>query len=318
MSNEITTVTLDDVTHGYLIEPTLIAALSEQPGLASRMCREFVIKKGTNTIQLPVEAAYWGSPNDRGAGVATQFNQVQAVAMGNTPVTTNGVQCTSGEYGVAHALTDNTDEDTVDGIDLMQLFTGQMLKVMTLAMDDDYVAMFPSLSQTVGTTNTAPTLVQLIAAQTGLRTRGAVADALTYVLGNITAGYLESVIMAASTSMAVYALSADRLINYAPTANNGMDASRVIGQLRGVPIVATGLTDTINAGVDESSACICPSTANNDVTGASTHAQAWKRFPRFETQRQAKGRLTELVMTARCGFAELQDGAGTQIFGKST
>ena len=41
MSNEITTTSLASLTHGYLIQPVLIAALSEQPGFAIRNCREF-------------------------------------------------------------------------------------------------------------------------------------------------------------------------------------------------------------------------------------------------------------------------------------
>lgn len=319
MANEITTSTLDDITHAYLIEPTLIAALSEQPGLSQRMCREFsLVGKATNAAQIPTETAYWGSANDRGAGVATAFNQAQATSLGNTAVSSGSVSCTTAEYGVAHALTDNTAEDSVSGIDLMMLFTDRMLRVLTLAMDDDYIALYASLSQSVGTTNTAPTLAQMIAAQQGLRVRGVVADSIAYVLGNITAGYLEASIQAASTSAAIFALSADRLINYAPTSDNGMNAGRQIAQLRGLPVYATGLTDTINAGVDEVSACVCPSTAVNDASGATTHGQAWKRMPRFETQRQAKLRATDLVMTARTGFVELQDGGGTQIFGKST
>jgi hypothetical protein len=150
MANEITTSTLDDLTHGYLIEPVLIQALSEQPGLF-RFCREFnLIGKATNAAQIPTETAYWGSANDRGNGVATAFNGTQATSLSNTAVSSGNVTCTAAEYGVAHALTDNVAEDSVDGIDLMMLFTDRMLRVLQLAMDDDYIANYANLSQTVG------------------------------------------------------------------------------------------------------------------------------------------------------------------------
>jgi len=319
MASETTTSTLDDVTHGYLIGPYFIAALCEQPGLAMRFCREFsLIGKATNVLQIATETAYWGSPNDRGSGVATAFNATQATSLGNTAVNSGNVQCTCAEYGVAMALTDNVQEDSIDGIDLLGLFGGQMLKVLTLAIDDDYIALYASLSQSVGSSGSGVTIAQMVAAQQGLRVRGAVADAIAFVLGNVTAGYVETALLATNAAAAIYALSADRLINYAPTPDNGMSGNRQVMTFRGAPVYTTGLTDTINAGADEASACICPSTAVNDSSGSTTHGLTWKRLPRFETQRQAKLRATDMVMTARAGLVEIQDGAGTEIVSKST
>lgn len=318
MALEITTTSLADLTHGYLIQPTIILALSENPGFI-RFCREFnIIEQKTNTAQIPSENAYWGTPNDRGAGVATAFNATQATALANTPYTSSHVTCTAVEYGVAHSLVDNVTEDSVDGIDLMNLFTGRMLHVLQLAMDDDYIALWASASNFVGTSGQPPTIAQMLSAQQGLRTRGVVADAMAYVLDNITSNYLESVLVGTSTNIASYAMAADRLINYAPTPDNGMNATRHVMNFRGIPTYTSGLTDTANAGVDAVSACLCPSTAANDASGASSHAMVWKRMPRFETQRQAKLRATDLVMTARAGFSKLQDGATTAIITKAT
>ena len=44
----------------------------------------------------------------------------------------------------------------------------------------------------------------------------------------------------------------------------------------------------------------------------------WKRMPRFETQRFAKLRATDLVMTARAGFSKLQDGTTTAIITRAS
>lgn len=313
MANEITTTTLNDITHTSLIEPVLIRALSERPGLY-RFAREFnLIPKSTNTISIPTETAYWGSANDRGASVDTEYDATQATSLSNTAVSTGAVTLTCAEYGVAHALTDNVGEDSVDGLDLMQLFTGQMLHVLNLALEDDFIGMLADLSNAVGSTGVDLTAANMIAAQQGLRTRGVDCDSAVYILDNQQASDLEGVLIAASTSVATFALSADRLLNYAPTSDNGMTSIRQIMTFRGLPVFTSGLTDTANVGADVVGGCFCPSTAYNDASGATTFAMGWKRMPRFEAQRQAKLRATDLVMTCRAGFAELQDGSGTAI-----
>jgi hypothetical protein len=312
MANETTTSTLDDYTNASLTEPTVILALSERPGLM-RFCREFnLIGKPTLAAKIPTETSWWGSANDDGVGVDTEFDASQATALSNTAISSGVVTCTPTEYGCATALTDNVAEDSVP-IDVIDQITMRMLFVLALAMEDDYLANLANLSQTVGSSGVDLTLAQAIAAQQGLRTRGVVADALAYLFDNQQASDLEGVLMSTNAAAAVFALASDRLIGYAPTSDNGMGASRQIMTLRGIPVFATGLTDTANAGADVVGACICPSTAFNDVNGSTTHGLAWKRLPRFETQRQAKLRATDMVMTARVGFVELQDGAGTGI-----
>lgn len=313
MANEITTTTANDLVNSTLVQNSIIMALSEQPGL-SRFCREFnLIGQPTLAASIPTETAYWGSANDDGVGLDTEFNGTEATSLSNTAVSTGVVTCTPTEYGVAHALTDNVGEDSVQGVDFLSLVTGRMLHVLNLAMDDDFLALFASLSNSVGTTTADLTLAQLIAAQQGIRVRGAVADSLVYILDNQQCSDAESALIAGSTSAAVFALSADRLINYAPTSDNGMSAMRNVMTFRGVPVYSSGLTDTANSGDDVVGACFCPSSAYNDASGATTFGMSWKRLPRFETQRQAKLRATDLVMTCRAGFAELQDGSGTKI-----
>ena len=318
MANETTDTTVDDLINTNLVQPIIVLALSEQPGYALRSCRQIDIRnQPTNTVKIPVEHSWWGSANDRGAGVATAFNQTEATAISNTALSTDGVTSASAtEYGVATSLTDNVGEDSVQGIDLVQLFTTRMLSVLTLALDDDYIGLFASLSQTVGVSGSAATIAQIVAAQQGIRTRGAIADQVAYVLGNITAGYIETALQ--SGTAAQFMLAADRVIGYAPTPDNGMGSNRMIAMFRGAPVYTTGLTDTANAGADEVSACVCPSSAVNDASGATTHGMVIKRLPRFETQRQAKLRATDLVMTSRFGLVELQDGSGTGIVTKST
>jgi len=96
-----------------------------------------------------------------------------------------------------------------------------------------------------------------------------------------------------------------------------MSATRDVMSFHGYPVISTGLTDNANGTTDVVGCCVCPSSAMNDATGATTHGLMWKRLPKFETQRQVKGRSTDLVMTMRAGLVELQDGSGTQILSKA-
>lgn len=315
MANESTTTSLNDFTNASLVEPTVILALTEQAGFVTRNFREFsIIGKPTNAIKIPTQTSWWGSPNDDGAGVDTELDATEGTSLGNTQVASGVVTITAAEYGVAHALTDNVGEDSVlDGLEMLNFVTGPMILALGLALDSDGIALLASLSNSVGSSGSDLTIAQAIAAQQGLRVRGTNADSVAYLLDNEQALHIETELQSANAAAAVFALSADRVIGYSPTADHGMGASRQVMNLRGIPVYVNGMTQTANAAADVVGACFCPTSAYNDASGATTFGYAWKRLPRFEMQRQAKGRSTDLVMTMRAGVAELQDGSGTKI-----
>lgn len=313
MAQETTTTTLDDLTHTNLIEPYLIAALTEQPGLMTIACKEFDMRgMSTATLKIPSETSWWGSPNDDGAGVDLEFNATAVTDISNTAVSTGGVTVTPAEYGVAIELEDKVEEDSIDGLDLLGRFESRMLHVLSLAMEDDFLALLASLSNVVGTTTVDLSIAQLLQAQSDLRTRGVIAEGVMYILDNQQANDVEAAFIATNAAQAVYAMAADRILAYNPQPNNGM-TTRMISSFRGYPVWTTGLTDTANAAADVVGACLTPSSAFNDTAGHVTFGWAWKRMPRFETERHAKKRTTDLVMTARAGGVELLDGSGTAI-----
>lgn len=314
MANEISTSTYDDLTYTAAIAPIVIAALSEKAGLW-RTSREFNLIDAPSAAQkIPTETPWWGTANDDGAGVDTEFDGSQLVDVSNTSASTGSVTISAGEYVVGQEITDYVLEDSIRGIDLFMLLRDKHIFAIDLAMTDDFCALFAGLSNSVGSSGSNLTVAQAISAQQGLRIRGAESDTTMYVLDNQQSLDIETDLMSTNAAAAVFALSADRLIGYAPTPDHGMGASRVIMRLRGnLPVVATGLTDTANAGADVVSACFCPSTAFNDASGATTFAYAWKRAPRLETDRTAIGRANVLVMTARSASAEIQDGSGCAI-----
>lgn len=313
MANEITTSTFDDLTYTAAVQPVVIAALSEQGGLW-RLSREFnIIDQPSTGAKIPTETAWWGSPNDDGDGVDTELDGTQGTDVSNTSASTGSVTISSGEYVVGMEITDNVIEDSVRGIDVFMWLRDRHLKAMDLAWTDDFCALFAGLSNTVGSTGVNLTIAQLIAAQQGLRVRGAESDSTVYVLDNQQQSDVDDALIAGSTSMAIYAMSADRMIGYAPTADNGMGASRVTMRFRNLPVIATGLTDTANTAADVVGACFCASSAANDAAGSTTFGHVWKRLPRLETDRIVAGRSTLMVTSSRWGCGELQDGSGTGI-----
>lgn len=311
MANEVTSTSLNDVTQSAVIEPILLSALAERGQLLA-LPREFnLVGRNANALDIPILDSIMGTPGDRGAAVDTEFNATEAVEISNTPVTTSKVTITAAEYGIAHEITDNVQEDTLQGIDLLGAIENNMINVLYLAMADDLVALFASLSTSVGTSGADLTLAQFLAARTGLVTAGVYApDGLVAVLDNQQAADVESALLTTNAAAAVFAMSADRLLNFQPAANGGLGGGTRMS-LMGIPVYTSGLTDTANAGADVIGAIFVPSSAANDANA--TFGQVWKRPPSFETERHAKKRTTDLVMTTRWGVGEIRDLSGVKL-----
>lgn len=315
MANEITTTAYNDITNASLTLPFIIRALSESPDIWFH-AKQFDLTGdfASPVLSLPVENAFWGTANDDGAGVDTEFDGAQGTDLSNTAATTGAVTCTPGEYGVAMEVTDNVSEDSVSAIDVFGWIQSRLVFAIQLAMADDFAALFASLSQSVGSSGVNISVANMIAAFQGIRTSGANADAMVAILDNQQANDLEDALIATNAAAAVFALSADRLIGYLPGPGAGsVNAARQVMTFRGAPVFNTGLTDTANGGADVVGAVFCPSTAWNDNSGATTFGMAWKRLPRIESDRIILGRSTQLVATARAGFCEMQDLSGRAV-----
>lgn len=319
MANETTTTTTTGAINASLVQPTVILALSERPGLAVRVCREFNITgQGTGTAKIPTQTSYWGSAADRGAGVATAFDGTQAVEQANTAFTLGSLTINTPEYVVAHAVSQSTTEDiALDGAALINLMSTTMINVLQIALDDDFLALASGLSQSVGTTNTAFTLANALDATHGIIRRGANCESMEYVLDPMQVANVRTAVLATNAAAAVYHASADRMIGFDAVRGAARGQGRVM-TLDGCLVTMSGLADTANAGVDAVGMAIVPTSAYNDTNGATTFGVAWKRLPMFEQERRAKGRYTDVVMSMRAGLAELQDGAGTNITSKAT
>jgi hypothetical protein len=204
---ETTLTSLATLTHASLVQPVLIKALSEKSG-RYRNCRQFDLRgQSTSAAKIPTQTAWWGSPADHGASVDTELNTSEASPLGNTQQSSSSVTVTATEFGVQFQLSDAVQEDSVSGIDVYQTITGSMLGAMLLAWESDYMALASSLSQSVGTTNTALSIANMVAAQTRMRTDGVDCDAMEYILDNVAANAIETAFIASNAAAAVDANS---------------------------------------------------------------------------------------------------------------
>ena len=314
MSNETTTTSTTGAINASLVQPTVILALSERPGFAVRVCREFnIVAQGTGAAKIPRQVSYWGSPGDRGADVDDEYDGVQGQDQGNTEFTLTSTTINTPEYVIAHAVSQSTTEDLgLDGAQLLSLMTGTMINVLQICLDDDLIALAPSLSQGVGTSGTALSLAQALDATHGIISRGANCDAMEYLLDPEQVANIRTAVLTTNAAAAVYSASADRMIDFQRTDTASRGMGRVM-QLDGCLVTQSGLCDTADSAANVVGMAFCPTTAQNDTTGATTFGLAWKRLPQLEQQRFAKGRVTDVVMSMRAGVAELQDGSGTSI-----
>lgn len=320
MALETNSSAVDDLINSTLVGPLMVKALSEQPR-CYRFARQFDMR-GMNSpaMKIPLAVSWWGTPNDRGASVDAELNASEGVAVGNTQFTTTSNTLTPSEFAVQLTITDTAAEDSVSAVDLYSWISGDMIHAMTLAWESDYVTQASSLSTSVGTTNTAITLAVMLSALVNLRNNGVMADQTAYVMDNFVTSSVESLFTATNAAAAVYAMANDRIFAWQPTADHGLTNREVAG-FRGSPVVTTGMCPTVNS-TDVASMLICPSTATNDASGATTHGMGIKRLPRLRADSSSAtaigSRSTILVADSRVGFSEIQDKGGVQILAKNS
>ncbi len=292
----------------------MIKVLSEKGGYW-KYAREWNLTSGfaAPTLSIPKEESYWGSANDDGAGVDTEFNATEGSDLGNTQITTGAVTCTPGEFGVAHEITMNVTEDSVDAAGFYRSVEENMLLAINLALTDDFLALFASLSNSSGQSGVDLSVANMLAAFQQVRSRATEADAVIGILDTQQGNDLENNLVTTNAAAAVFAMAADRLIGAQPAADAGLGTSRQIMTFRGAPIFQTGLTDTANGGEDVVGAIFCPSTPFNDASGATTFGMAWKRLPFIDTDKLIYGRSIAIVMTCRAGFVEQQNDSGQAL-----
>lgn len=279
--------------------------------VAQQFGRRFsLVGKPSATLSLPRVDSLM-TVGDRGASVATAFDAVEATDLVNTQFTTSAVTGSVSEYALMLTLTDNVNEDSINGFDLLNKIMNEAARTIMSAKEDDFVALFTALDNEVGVTNTDLTIAVAIEAHVDTRRRGFHApDGMVYVLDAEAWDNLEAALMATNAATGVYAAAVDKFLGVDATANNGMGNGHV-ANFRGYPVYESQFCDLENTTVDVVSVCMVPSSPGNDPHA--TFAVIDKRPFRIEPERDASLRGTELVFSERWGCSELNGGAGDAI-----
>lgn len=312
MANESTTSTINDFAYSAVISTFIMATLAEH-SLPMTWCKEFnLIGQPSNSVDVGYFDSSYGSADDNGAGVDTEYDQTEATPLGNTAISSSKYTLAAAEYGIAVELTDNVGEDSVSGVDILGQIQAHQQRALALAWTKDFLDLFSSIGNSVGTTTAVLTVAQMLAAHVGPRKRGVLADdGMVYVLENNQVDNIEAELISTNAAAAVYAAGADRLLGVGGGTNNGMGASRHVLTFRNYPVYSSGLNPTATAGADVVGCCFTPDGPSNGPFAS--FGNVIKRAPRLEPDRSPKARSSDLVLTMRMAPGELKDESATAI-----
>ena len=267
------------------------------------------ITNGASTVSQTRWVSDVGTVPEDGAAVDTEFDATEATDLTANELETTDATFSVVEYGLLREPSDTALEDAT--LLTIQDIVANAVGILMDAMNDDACALFASLSNSSGATGVDLSVANFNDALYQLARRGAKGD-LVAILDNIQVEDLMNAIEATSTSMAVYAGSADRNMAVSVSPDQGRNVEGYVMSYKNVPIYRQGLTDTANTGADVVGAVF----VRGDLPaqrGYATYGQAERRPFRVATQRDESARCTELVFTARWGCGEIFDGTGQKL-----
>lgn len=222
----------------------------------------------------------------------------ETTALNNETLETTDVQITAAEIGVRRDISDAALEESVLGAQIFDFLVRDAGVLFGISLDDDIVALFPSLSTNVGTSTANLTIANMVEAQAQVRKNG-MRGRLVYVLDDQQASDYQAAQAADSTSNTAdfYEVS------------TGIE-SGYLGTFMGAPVWQTGLCDTANTAADVVGACFIRGDLNPQQA---CFGGVMTRDMRTELERDASARLTEFVATAKWGVGEIADQSGCSI-----
>lgn len=297
MANEIIVGSVGSFISSGFMGPIILAELREQ-AIPQQWCREYDISSmNRNTVNIQAFSSLQGAPDDDGVAVDTAYDAQEIIDIVNTPMTTSDFDLGVGEYAIGSELSDDSQEDTIGAIDLMNVLREKFAAAIALAWSKDFVDLFAGLvSLPVGVSGAGLTTNDLDAAIAQSRRKGLVTANLTIALHHRQGEDLEAQLTAANAATAVHHLAADRFMRAQVDQANGLGADRRIMSYKGYDVYVNGLSAQVNGGADEIGCVFVPPSAGQ---GLATFANVIKRAPRFETDRNARRRTSEIFLSAR-------------------
>lgn len=301
MSNETTATTLTEIVNSEWISPAF-QDYAHPWSVGTRFALQKDLRgKGSGTVALPRIQSDMGAVSDGGDGVDTEYNAAEGTDLSNTQMDLNEATLTSSEYGVMRTLTDQAREDSIDGFDLLNVIVNDAARILMTALEDDFCALFSSITGSQGTTTADATLRNLSDCISGIRNAGVRAPGgLVGILDDQQALDIEAEAEGTSTDTFVsYENQSAAMMRLVPDANNGLTDGRVFSY-KGVDFYQTGLTDTANTGADVVGAVFVRADVAINQAFAAFGVCTSREFT-SELERDASLRATEIVCTKRKG-----------------
>ena len=281
MADETKISSITEIVNSEFIEP-LIMDYAIDAMVAAPLCRvSNLAGKGTKV------AAFARWDKDTGADIT------EGTAMSNNELTLSDVQVTAAQVGILREVTDFAAATSITGPEALMAFIamdgGKLCGEM---MEDDVVGLFPSATSSVGTSGQDLSVADFLQAIATLDTNKARGRRVC-VLDDQQAFDLRAAV-AASQGTVFGNSNTDQSVLVAR--GNGY-----VGELFGVPVWMSNLTETANAGADVVGAMFIDGNANPEMAALGI-ASVWT--PKVKQQTSAAN-TSEIVGITQCYGAGL-------------
>lgn len=310
MPGETTTTTLTELVYGEWISP-FIQSYAGNYSNPSQFLAKWNPLNGSSTVSVPKWVSDQGTADDTGSVVATAYNATEGTDLSNSDLETTDSTFSISEYGIMREVTDTVLESAQSAEGLLSYIIPDGAAILMAAANDDVCALFASFTNQSGATTANLSVANVDDALYDLAERGALGE-LVGILDHQQIRDFSDALQAASTSMAVYAGSADRQMGTSFDKNQGRNVEGHCFDYKGVPFYRNGLCDTASAGDDVVGAIFVRGDIESQRATAAIGQGSLREF-RVETDRNPSKRSTEVVMTMRWGCGITHDGMGQEL-----
>jgi N4-gp56 family major capsid protein len=230
-------------------------------------------------LQVPV----WSS-------ITAQLISNEAAATAAATNTTKA-DITLAEHVVYHQVTDMLRDSAY--YDVMSQLGDQSGRAIAESMDSQVFSLFPSFTQSVGTTGAEVTVDSILQAAATLRSNKLTGPFFAVLHPKVAYNIKKQLTYSSQTNVPALSGVGDSVLS-----------NFYIGQIGGVTIIESGLIG-IDTDGDAVGAVFAPTALGHAMRGSIS----------MDSSRQAQNRATDVVLTAVAGAAILQAGHGVKIIG---
>lgn len=284
-----TTTTLTELQYAEFINPAILSYAVDYTVAAPYMNWLDLRGRGTNVGSFP----RWIL--DTTEDLANESTDATSVALETTAVNVTGA-----EIAIFRRITDAAVESTIISTALWDFLITDSATLCAVSLDDDIVALYASLANSVGTSGSDLTLANMVEAQAKVRINK-MRGRLVYILDDQQASDYQAA-QAAATSTTINGMMA-------PSVSGGTD-SAYLGTFFGAEVWQTGLCDTANTGANVVGACYIRGDTN---PRSAPFGAVLTRDVTTEWDRDVPSRATLFCATAKWGVGEVADEGGVKI-----